>query len=240
MFNQKCFGFLNQYAADSSLLYQKICNLIWYISTHEEKFKLHGSSPPKFFEHLFLFSDPTRSKHAIGKLSKHILLAHIESTTTLLVKSFAYQKSFQHLKVEIDKLIESCEKYSEYLAQNVLQVKESQVNENDPSYVNIVKSLPFFQGDFLKEYNKKETDVNKFILENLDMLDTFEPLNTDNFLPTVHNQQYRFLQSIREKGLPRSKVALFCQEYGTSLGYTYFIWKESVAESKKTKRCSLI
>ena len=53
LLNQKHFGFLNQYAADSSLLYQEICNLIWYISPHEEKFKLHGSSPPKFFEHYF-------------------------------------------------------------------------------------------------------------------------------------------------------------------------------------------
>ena len=72
------------------------------------------------------------------------------------------------------------------------------------------------------------------------MLDTSEPLNTDNFLPTVRHQRYRFLQSTREKGLPRRNTVLFCQEYGSSLEYTYFIWKESVAESKETDRCSLI
>ena len=88
------------------------------------------------------------------------------------------------MEVEINKLIESaesCVKYSEYLD----QVKGSQVNENDPSYVNIVNSLLFFEGDLSKGYNKKETDLIKLILENLDMLVKLEPLNTDNFLPTV-------------------------------------------------------
>ena len=44
-----------------------------------EKITLRGASPPKFFEPLFLLNYPTRSKHTIGKLSKHILLAHNES-----------------------------------------------------------------------------------------------------------------------------------------------------------------
>ena len=77
--------------------------------------------------------------------------------------------------------------YSEYLAQNVVQVKESQVNENNTSYVNIVNSF------LSKGYNRKETDVIKLILENLDILGTFEPLNIDNFLPTVCHQRCRFL-----------------------------------------------
>ena len=97
------------------------------------------------------------------------------------------------MKVKIDKLIELCVTYSEYLAQNVVQVKESQVNENNPSYVNIVNFLPFFEGDPSKGYNRKETDVIKLILENLDILGTFEPLNIDNFLSTVRHQLCRFL-----------------------------------------------
>ena len=128
----------------------------------------------------------------------------------------------------------------EYPVQNDLQVKESQVNRNDPNYVNIVNSLSLFEGDLLKGYNWKETDVIKLIIENLNMLDTFEPLNTDNFLPIVRHQRYRFLQSIKKKGLPRPIVVLFCQEYGSSFGYTYFICKESVAEWKETERCFLI
>ena len=107
LFNQKCFVFLNQYVVDAFLLYQKICDLIWYISPHVENFKLHGASPPKSFESLFLFNGPTSSKHVIGKQSKHILLAHIKSVITLPEKSFAYRKSLQDPKVEIDKVIES-------------------------------------------------------------------------------------------------------------------------------------
>ena len=75
----------------------------------------------------------------------------------------------------------------EYPVENDLQVKESQVNRNDPNYVNIVNSLSFFEGDLLKGYNWKETDVIKVIIENLNMLDTFEPLNIDNSLPIVRH-----------------------------------------------------
>ena len=75
----------------------------------------------------------------------------------------------------------------EYPVQNDLQVKESQVNRNDPNYVNIVNSLSLFEGDLLKGYNWKETDVIKLIIENLNMLDTFEPLNIDNSLPIVRH-----------------------------------------------------
>ena len=116
------------------------------------------------------------------------------------------------MKVEIDKLIESCVKYSVDPAQNVLQVKESQVNENDPNYVNIVNSLPFFEGALSKGYNRKEADVIKLILENVNLLDTFEPLNIDKFLQTGRHQRYCILQSIRENGLPRPNVVLFCKD----------------------------
>ena len=77
LFNEKCSGYLNQYSEDATQLYQKLSDLIWYISPHVGKFKLRGAEPPKFFEPLFQFNDPTRSKHAVGKISKFILLSHV-------------------------------------------------------------------------------------------------------------------------------------------------------------------
>ena len=240
LFNEKCSIYLSQYSEDATQLYQKLSDLIWYISPQVGKYKLRGAGPPKFFEPLFQFNNPTRSKHGVGKISKFILLSHIESVTTLLEKSFVYRKSFQNLRVEIDKLIESCVKYSDYLAQNMSQVQESQLDENDPSYVNVLKTLPYFEGNICEGYSKKEVVVIQSILEKLDSLDIFEPLNIDTFLPSAHHQHYRILNNIKEQGLPRYNNSLFSQEYGSSLGYTYFIWKEVEEESREAERCSVI
>ena len=240
MFNEKCSGYLSQYSEDATQLYQKLSDLNWYISPHVGKFKLRGAEPPEFFEPLFQFNDPTRSKHAVGKISKFILLAHVESVTTLLEKSFVYRKSFQNLRVEIDKLIESCVKYSDYLAQNMSQVQESQLDENDPNYVNILKTLPYFEGNICEGYSKKEVAVIQSILEKLDSLDIFEPLNINTFLPSARHERYRILNNIKKQGLPRYNNSLFSQEYGSSLGYTYFIWNGLEGESRETERCSVI
>ena len=97
LFNEKCSIYLSQYSEDATQLYQKLSDLIWYISPQVGKYKLRGAGPPKFFEPLFQFNNPTRSKHGVGKISKFILLSHIESVTTLLEKSFVYRKSFQNL-----------------------------------------------------------------------------------------------------------------------------------------------
>ena len=90
LFNEKCSRYLSQYLEDATQLYQKLSDLIWYIPPHVGKFKLRGAEPSKFFELLIQFNDPTRSKRAVGKISKFILLSHLESITTLLAKSFVY------------------------------------------------------------------------------------------------------------------------------------------------------
>ena len=206
----KCSGYLSQYSEDATQFYQKLSDLIWYILPHVGTFKLRGAEPLKFFEPLFQFNDPTGSKHAC-KISKFILLSHVESITTLLEISFVYRKSFQNLRVEIGKLIESCVKYSDYLAQNMSQVQESQLDENDPSYVNVLKAPPYFEGNICDGYSKKEVVVIQSILEKLDSLDIFEPLNIDTFLPYPRHQRYRILNNIKEQGLPRYNNSLFSQ-----------------------------
>ena len=120
------------------------------------------------------------------------------------------------------------------------QVQESQLDENDPSYVNVFKTLPYFEGNICEGYSKKEVVVIHSILEKLDSLDIFEPLNIDTFLPSARHQRYRIVNNIKEQGLPRYNNSLFSQEYGSSLGYTYFIWKEVEGESRETERCSVI
>ena len=106
--------------------------------------------------------------------------------------------------------------------------------------MNVLKTLPYFEGNICEGYSKKEVVVIHSILEKLDSLDIFEPLNIDTFLPSARHQRYRIDNNIKEQGLPRYNNSLFTQEYGSSLGHTYFIWKEVEGESRETERCSVI
>ena len=105
-FATKCSGFQNQFATDARKLYQKIANLLWYISPHAEKLKECSCPIPQFFYPLLYFNDPEKGKHTVGRLSKNIVLEKIEAITTILEKSFTTRKSFGDLKFEIDKLID--------------------------------------------------------------------------------------------------------------------------------------
>ena len=132
-------------------------------------------------------------------------------------------------------------KYTDYLEQTLESIKESQASEGHLSYVNIVKCLPILEGDVSKKYPTNELLFIESILEKLDSLDPFQHLHINNSsIPTKHHRRYRVLQNLKQNDLPRTKTALFWQEYGNNLGNTYFICKAIDSESNATERNEVI
>ena len=111
-------GVFNENANDFGTLCMAVRDLIWYTSPHAVKFKSRSATLTNFLSVVQPFNDPRRHHHAIPKLKRETLLRYVDNVTNLLEKSFVHQNSFSVVLDMIEKLVESCAKYSDYPEDN--------------------------------------------------------------------------------------------------------------------------
>ena len=73
-FATKCSGFQNQFATDARKVYQKIANLLWYISPHAEKLKECSCPIPQFFYPFYISTTQKRANILLVDLVKTLFL----------------------------------------------------------------------------------------------------------------------------------------------------------------------
>ena len=64
------------------------------------------NSLTKFFSPCFSFNNPHPHKHTIGRLNNAVWLSNLNEITGLLEKFIIFRKSFQEMKLDIDKPVE--------------------------------------------------------------------------------------------------------------------------------------
>ena len=101
--------------------------------------------------HLLQFNDPGQQKNKINKICSETLMKLVGSVTTCLEKSFTTRKSFKNVLELIDKVIESCSKYYDYLESNLVAVTDYQSLE-EPNHAETIIQLPHFDGPLGDKY----------------------------------------------------------------------------------------
>ena len=224
-----------EFYSQNVLHFEELCvavrDLLWYISPHTNKFRSHGATLPTFFAPLFPFNDPCRHKHKVDQLNQQVLLRCTGAVTNLLEKSFAHRSSFANLYGLIDKVVESCAKYSDYLEENLKLVEEYQSRE-EPVEINKIDSLPNLSELSVGQTysSKREQKLIEVLEAKLSNVENYDPVNIDEDLLGNRAHRHMFLKHLRENGLITNNVILFVRYYGPALGNTHFIWKEDPIE----------
>ena len=100
---------------------------------------------------MFLFHNPSRHKHKIPKICREASINFVGLVTTCLEKSFTTRESFKKVLKLIDKLIESCLRYQDYLESNLSAVSGYKSLEK-PNHTETVVELPHLDGPFDGKY----------------------------------------------------------------------------------------
>ena len=155
----------------------------------------------------------------------------VGSVTTCLEISFTTCKSFKDVLELIDKVIESCSKYHDYVESNLVAVTDYQSLEG-PNHVETIIQLLHFDGPLVEKYKSQiESSVVETIKEKLDALDFYKPLCLDEICPKGKAHHYIFLKHVKENGFSIKNVILFTKHCGPASGYMHFVWKEEGTES---------
>ena len=164
LFKQNCRDVFNENVNDFGTLCMAVRDLIWYTSPHADKFKSRSATLPNFLSVVQPFNDPRRHHHAIPKLNRETLLRYADNVTNLLEKSFVHRNSFSVVLDMIEKLVESCAKYSDYLEDNLTHVSDYQSQEEPEEITNLVE-LPECSSESVQELytSKRDRDLVEII-----------------------------------------------------------------------------
>ena len=229
LFKQHCCGVFQENVVNFSNLCQAVRDLLWYVSPHADKFKIRGASLPIFFASLQSFNNPRRHGHALSRLNRETLLSYVDEVTNILEKSFVHPNSFSGIYTPIDKLVESCAKYADYLEENLRNDLEYQSEE--PSEKTSITKLPACHAvPFDKVYtSKREREIIDVVRNELDEVNHYEPINIDKYLKGHRSNRYTFLQHLKTLGFVIENVVLYLRSY--HLGNMHFLWKEGPFEN---------
>ena len=174
--------------------------------------------------------------HAIPKLNRETLHRYVDNVTNLLEKSFVHRNSFSVVLDMIEKLVESCAKYSVYLEDNLTHVSDFQSQEEPEEITNLIE-LPEYSSESVQELytSKRDRDLVEIIRHNIESADDYEAVNIDEYLKGHAMHRYRFLKKLKNAGLGIHSVILYEREYHP--GKVHFLWKEEPSEKNNlTKR----
>ena len=157
-------------------------------------------------------------KHKAERVRQETLLNYVSPITSLLEKSYTQRSSFSELHTVIDKLVEACVKYSDYLSANLQSVNEyHELEENENA--SEVFSLPVCGGSWRSQYKiQREQYSMEYILEKLEFAYYYEPVFLGNIIPVHKAHRYAFIKKLKTLGLEVPGVVLFCRQYGPANG----------------------
>ena len=109
----------------------------------------------------------------------------------------------------IDKLVECCTKYADYLEEKLVTVYEYQSNEEP------LESTKIFTWPVSWSYpSKREKATVELLGDKLSCIDLYEPINIDEYLKGHRAHHYVFMKHLKDKGHPIDNVILYVRYYG--------------------------
>ena len=201
--------------------------LLWYISPHTEKFLSKCAALPKPLLKLSELNNPKRHGHKIQNISQDTLLSLVDGVNTQFEKSFVMRPNFKSIRELVSSLIETCVKYSDYLAQNSsLQANFCSIDdESEPTYERKLFELPTVNN--LEVYKiKREHEALESLIERLEKKDFYEPISVDYHFTERRSCRHAFYKHLKEQGITIESVMLFAQYYRGASGNKSFVWRE--------------
>ena len=94
---------------------QKLPRALWYIDPHHSKFASRSIHLPPQLGSLEGYNDYKRKKEKEPQLSVSGIDHHAQELSGALMQPWFYQKRYATLRNEVERLVESLQKYCEYL-----------------------------------------------------------------------------------------------------------------------------
>ena len=144
----------------------------------------------------------------------------VEGVQAQIENTFALRANFSSIRTLVQKVMESCVKYSDYLIANKsLQDGYRSVYDEEPVYQKYVFELPFSSLQNFKIHREK--NAIEAILEILNNSDFYVRVCIDDHFHEKRSYRYTFYKRLKDLGFPLSNVVVFAQYYRGSKGNVY-------------------
>ena len=184
--------------------------------TITERFLSKCAALPKPLLKLSELNNPKRHGHKIQNISQDTSLvlytSLVDGVNNQFEKSFVMRPNFKSIRELVSSLIETCMKYSDYLAQNSsLQANFRSIDdESEPTYERKLFELPTVNN--LEVYKiKREHEALDSLIECLENKDFYEPISVDYHFTERRSYYHAFYKHLKEQGIAIKNVMLFAQ-----------------------------
>ncbi|XP_074641196.1 uncharacterized protein LOC141898942 [Tubulanus polymorphus] len=197
----------------------------------EEKLTARSCAVPEFFAGFSGYNNPETYKNKRLPLWYDNIHTSSQLLFKVLQQPWLENSSWNTLKVEVEKLTLSFDRYTNYL-----EDKNAEVQHNRAS-LEPVRNL----GDYIKSVSLKilpfgspqpitHTQLTDTLYESLMGKEDYGPVFLNQLLPNDHKEMYKFVSELKKLGLPFRSV-MYSYTAGNNTGSLFFVWKVCFSDS---------